>query len=65
MMSIMSRKRTTVRVLYQCTVVLVLRRSAKRHRGSKVTDIYPEVTDVYRNGLLHMIRPIKIHLSEL
>ena len=46
-------------------MVLVLRRSAKRHRGSKVTDIYPEVTDVYRNGLLHMIRPIKIHLSEL
>ena len=24
------------------------------HRGSKVTDGYPGVTDVYRNGLLHM-----------
>ena len=25
------------------------------HRGSKVTDVYPGVTDVYRNGLLHVI----------
>ena len=25
------------------------------YRGSKVTDVYPGVTDVYRNGLLHMI----------
>ena len=24
------------------------------HRGSKVTDVYPGVADVYRNGLLHM-----------
>ena len=26
----------------------------EEHRGSKVTDVYPGVTDVYRNGLLHM-----------
>ena len=28
--------------------------AAGEHRGSKVADVYPGVTDVYRNGLLHM-----------
>ena len=35
-----------------CTVVL---RCSTKTRSSKVTDIYPGVTDVYRNGLLHVI----------
>ena len=31
------------------------------YRGSKVTDVYPGVTDVYRNGLLHMF--LEVHCN--